>query len=158
MSRVKAIAAVAQNGVIGRGMEIPWRISDEFKHFKATTMGGVIVFGRRTWESLGSRALAGRENVVVSSRAGNVSNADAVFENLGALFAHYASDPRTVWICGGARLYAAAFPFCEELILSRVKLEPEGDVFFPDFSEYFLPEPERIMTHPQFDVLRYLKK
>ena len=64
MSEFKAIVAVAQNGVIGCGMKIPWHISEDFKHFKRTTLGGVVAMGRRTWESLGGRPLPGRENVV----------------------------------------------------------------------------------------------
>ena len=70
MSEFKAIVAVAQNGVIGCGMKIPWHISEDFKHFKRTTLGGVVAMGRRTWESLGGRPLPGRENVVLTSRGG----------------------------------------------------------------------------------------
>jgi len=68
MSKIRAIAAIAENGVIGDGLSIPWRISDDFKHFKKTTLGGIIVMGRKTWESLGKRPLPGRENVVLTSR------------------------------------------------------------------------------------------
>lgn len=73
MTNFKAIAAVAENGVIGRGLEIPWRISEDFRHFKRTTLGGVLLMGRRTWESLGSRPLPGRENAVITSWPGEVS-------------------------------------------------------------------------------------
>ena len=67
MSKVSAIVAIAENGVIGNGLEIPWHISEDFKHFKRTTTGGIIVMGRRTWESLGSKPLPNRENVVITS-------------------------------------------------------------------------------------------
>ena len=70
MSEFKAIVAVAQNGVIGCGMKIPWHISEDFKHFKRTTLGGVVAMGRRTWESLGGRPLPG-----FSRRAGAFSAA-----------------------------------------------------------------------------------
>lgn len=136
MTNFKAIAAVAENGVIGRGLEIPWRISEDFRHFKRTTLGGVLLMGRRTWESLGSRPLPGRENAVITSRFGEVSGARA-FASLEEAAAAYDGDPRTVWICGGAALYRAALPLCSELVLSRVKLSPDGDVFFPDFSGLF---------------------
>lgn len=76
MSEFKAIVAVAQNGVIGCGMKIPWHISEDFKHFKRTTLGGVVAMGRRTWESLGGRPLPGRENVVLTSRGGVFSGAE----------------------------------------------------------------------------------
>ena len=67
MSKIGAIVAIAENGVIGNGLEIPWHISEDFKHFKRTTTGGIIVMGRRTWESLGSKPLPNRENVVITS-------------------------------------------------------------------------------------------
>ena len=57
MSEFKAIAAVAENGVIGSGLSIPWHISEDFKHFKKTTLGGIVAMGRRTWESLGGKAV-----------------------------------------------------------------------------------------------------
>ena len=127
MTNFKAIAAVAENGVIGRGLEIPWRISEDFRHFKRTTLGGVLLMGRRTWESLGSRPLPGRENAVITSRFGEVS---------------------------GARAFAS---LCSELVLSRVKLSPDGDVFFPDFSGLF-EERETVLENEFFDVIRYVRK
>lgn len=156
MTNFKAIAAVAENGVIGRGLEIPWRISEDFKHFKRTTLGGVLLMGRRTWESLGSRPLPQRENAVITSHPECVANARA-FESLEAAAKAYDGDPRTVWICGGAALYRAALPLCSELILSRVKLAPEGDVFFPNFENLFEPS-ETILENELFDVIRYIRK
>ena len=60
-SKFKAIAAMSENRVIGRGQEIPWHIPEDFKWFKETTMGHVLVMGRRTFESIG-KALPGRNN------------------------------------------------------------------------------------------------
>lgn len=111
MRNFKAIAAVAENGVIGRGLEIPWRIPEDFRHFKRTTMGGVLLMGRRTWESLGAKPLPGRENAVLTSRPELVKGARA-FASLEEAASAYRGDPRTVWICGGAALYKAALPEC----------------------------------------------
>ena len=69
----------------------------------------------------------------------------------------FRGDPRTVWICGGAALYKAALPECSELILSRVKMSPQGDVFFPDFSDLF-EEKEIILENELFDVIKYTRK
>lgn len=154
MSVFKAIAAVAQNGVIGCGDKIPWHISDEFRHFKRTTMGGIVAFGRRTWESLGG-PLPGRENVVISSNPCAVENARA-FSSLSELADFYSGDSRTLWICGGARLYKEALPVCSELILTSVKMSPEGDAFFPEYKNLFKPA-ETIMTHELFEVVRYVR-
>lgn len=167
----KAIAAVAENGVIGRGLHIPWRIAEDFAHFKRTTMGGVIVMGKKTWESLGCRPLCGRENVVLTSRPEELIaslpkemlSPDAkgtcvrVFSSLKELESVYASDLREVWICGGAKLYEVALPKISEIILSRVKLSPEGDVFFPNILNDF-SEGEVLAEYADFDVVRYLRK
>lgn len=156
MRNFKAIAAVAENGVIGRGLEIPWRIPEDFRHFKRTTMGGVLLMGRRTWESLGAKPLPRRENAVLTSRPELVKGARA-FASLEEAASAYRGDPRTVWICGGAALYKAALPECSELILSRVKMSPQGDVYFPDFADLF-EEKEIILENELFDVIRYIRK
>lgn len=156
MRNFKAIAAVAENGVIGRGLEIPWRIPEDFRHFKRTTMGGVLLMGRRTWESLGAKPLPGRENAVLTSRPELVEGARA-FASLEEAASAYRGDPRTVWICGGAALYKAALPECSELILSRVKMSPQGDVYFPDFADLF-EKKEIILENELFDVIRYIRK
>ena len=156
MRNFKAIAAVAENGVIGRGLEIPWRIPEDFRHFKRTTMGGVLLMGRRTWESLGAKPLPGRENAVLTSLPELVKGARA-FASLEEAASAYRGDPRTVWICGGAALYKAALPECSELILSRVKMSPQGDVYFPDFADLF-EEKEIILENELFDVIRYIRK
>ena len=156
MRNFKAIAAVAENGVIGRGLEIPWRIPEDFRHFKRTTMGGVLLMGRRTWESLGAKPLPGHENAVLTSRPELVKGARA-FASLEEAASAYRGDPRTVWICGGAALYKAALPECSELILSRVKMSPQGDVYFPDFADLF-EKKEIILENELFDVIRYIRK
>lgn len=156
MRNFKAIAAVAENGVIGRGLEIPWRIPEDFCHFKRTTMGGVLLMGRRTWESLGAKPLPGRENAVLTSRPELVKGARA-FASLEEAASAYRGDPRTVWICGGAALYKAALPECSELILSRVKMSPQGDVYFPNFADLF-EKKEIILENELFDVIRYIRK
>ena len=156
MRNFKAIAAVAENGVIGRGLEIPWKIPEDFRHFKRTTMGGVLLMGRRTWESLCAKPLPGRENAVLTSRPELVKGARA-FASLEEAASAYRGDPRTVWICGGAALYKAALPECSELILSRVKMSPQGDVYFPDFADLF-EEKEIILENELFDVIRYIRK
>ncbi len=156
MKNVKAIAAVALNGVIGRGLDIPWHISEDFKHFKKTTSGGIIVMGRKTWQSLGERPLPNRENVVITSKPESVKNAKG-FSSLKEVFDFYANDERTIWICGGANLYSQALEFCDELILSRVKFSPKGDIFFPKVNILF-KKADVIAKHKLFNVVRYVAR
>lgn len=156
MTNFKAIAAVAENGVIGNGLKIPWHISEEFKHFKKVTSGHVVLMGRKTWESLGCKPLPNRENAVITSQPQKIDGARA-FDSLDAAVAAYDGDLRTVWICGGATLYKEALPLCAELLLSRVKLSPAGDVFFPDFSSLFRKD-KIILENELFDVIKYIRK
>lgn len=157
MSTVRAIAAVAENGVIGDGLSIPWHISEDFKHFKRTTSGGIIAMGRRTWESLGGRPLPNRENAVLTSHPETVGEGARAFATLDGLLAAYADDSRDLWIIGGAHLYETALDRCQELIISRVKASPKGDVFFPKFDDKFR-QSEIILSRSEFDVVRYVRK
>ena len=166
MSKIGAIVAIAENKVIGNGLEIPWHISEDFKHFKRTTTGGIIVMGRRTWESLGSKPLPNRENVVITSspekileqaKEKGVENSVRAFESVEKALAEYTNDERNLWIIGGAKLYKSALPLCDELIVSHVKMSPVGDVFFPDFENLF-EKNETILEHTEFDVVKYIRR
>ena len=166
MSKIGAIVAIAENKVIGNGLEIPWHISEDFKHFKRTTTGGIIVMGRRTWESLGSKPLPNRENVVITSspekilqqaKEKGVENSVRAFESVKKALSEYKNDERNLWIIGGAKLYESALPLCDELIVSHVKMSPIGDVFFPNFENLF-EKNETILEHAEFDVVKYIRR
>jgi len=152
----KAIAAVSLNGAIGKDMEIPWRIKEDFAHFKTTTMGAVIVMGRKTWQSIGSKPLPGRENVVISSTLESAAGAK-VFPSLDAFIKAYAEEKRPIWICGGAKIYEAALPYCSEIVLSVIKRTVQGDVFFPDISKSFTFS-KKLLESDLFDVDLYVRK
>ena len=166
MSKIGAIVAIAENKVIGNGLDIPWHISEDFKHFKRTTTGGIIVMGRRTWESLGSKPLPNRENVVITSspekileqaKEKGVENSVRAFESVEKAVSEYTNDERNLWIIGGAKLYESALPLCDELIVSHVKMSPVGDVFFPEFENLF-EKNETILEHAEFDVVKYIRR
>jgi dihydrofolate reductase len=147
---MKAIAAMARNRVIGARGTIPWHLPEDFRWFKKTTLGGVVVMGRKTFESLG-KPLPGRRNVVLSS-AGSWQGVETLrsLEELDE--ARYA--PLPVWIIGGAALYAQTLSRCSDLFLSLVDLEPEGDAFFPEFESGFVLEGV-VQESEGFKVLHY---
>jgi dihydrofolate reductase len=127
-----AIAAMSRNRVIGVDGRIPWHISEDLKFFKRTTLGHIIVMGRKTYDSIG-KPLPGRENWVVSREADIAGvrvlrSFDAITEP---------TDGRQLYIIGGAQLYAALLPRCTELLLTRINNEVEGDTFFPEFENSF---------------------
>lgn len=130
------IVAIAKNRVIGNGAEIPWHSKEEFKHFKSTTMGFPILMGRKTFESIG-RPLPGRLNVVIS-RKENLSyefENVAVVNSLNEAFSLCEKDYEKAFICGGGNIYNQAIDIADEMIISVMKLEPEGDVYFPEIDE-----------------------
>lgn len=147
---MKAIAAMARNRVIGANGSIPWHLPEDFRWFKKMTLGGVVVMGRKTFESLG-RPLPGRRNVVVSSSA----TIEGV-ELLRSLdeFDEASYDAAPVWIIGGANVYAQTLPRCSDLYLSIVDAVPPGDAFFPEFESYF-SLPEVVARHEGFEIHHY---
>ena len=131
------IAALADNRVIGRDNQLPWRLPADLKHFKALTLGKPIIMGRKTWDSLG-RPLPGRLNLVVSRQPGLQLEGAEVFASLEAAIVraeHWAREQGAceLMLIGGAQLYQQALPLAARLYLTRVALSPEGDAWFPQF-------------------------
>ena len=153
MSHFKAIAAMSLNRVIGRGAEIPWHLPEDFKWFKETTMGGVLVMGRRTFESIG-RPLPGRETVVLS-RSGFAHDEVRTVESLDEL--DPGDETRPMFIVGGAQVYKQALPRCSDLLLTIVKREVDGDVFFPEFEDRFT-ERETHREEEEFRIVHYVNR
>ena len=150
-----AIAAMARNRVIGRAGTIPWRISDELRWFKRATTGHTVLMGRKTYESLG-RPLPNRRNLVVT-RGPEIEGVEVVRDLAAFAPADYAAPGTDVFVIGGAEIYAQLLPRCDELWLTSVPMEPEGDAFFPVFEELF-DFRETMLEHPEFEVRRYIRK
>src|SRR4051812_29648017 len=105
MSDVEVVAAIAANGVIGRGGQLPWRLPDDLKQFKALTMGHAVIMGRRTFESIG-RALPGRRSIVVSTTMREPHAGTELARSLDEALRLVKPGERT-FVIGGAALYAA---------------------------------------------------
>jgi dihydrofolate reductase len=129
---VTIVAAVARNGVIGAGGGLPWRLPDDLRLFKETTLGHVLVMGRRTYESIG-RPLPGRTTVVLTRRqdwSPGVDDVVVAHDVEEALERARLLDDE-VFVVGGGELYAAALPYADTLAITFVEQEPEGDTTFP---------------------------
>ena len=134
---LSCIAAVAENGVIGKDNELPWRLSQDLKRFKKLTVGHVIIMGRKTFESIG-RPLPNRVSIVVTR--------DAEYEAPGAVVVHSVEQAieqarRTeqategepeAFVIGGEAIFREALPLCSRLYLTRVHAEAPGNVRFPE--------------------------
>lgn len=129
--RLALIAAVARNGVIGRGGDLPWRISADLKYFKATTMGKPMIMGRRTFESIG-KALPGRTSIVVTRQAGFKAEGVEVAGDLDQALAIAAGlGAEEAMVIGGGEIYKAALPRADRLYITEVHIDAAGDVHFP---------------------------
>jgi dihydrofolate reductase len=146
----KAIAAMSLNRVIGNGNQIPWHLPEDFRWFKATTTGHIIVMGRKTFESIG-RPLPNRETIVLS-RSAFAHPGVKTIRSLDELPA--CSGGKQIFICGGAQIYEQTLSQCSELFLTLVKRDVVGDAFFPMFEDRF-DLVEEIRDTPEFKILRY---
>ena len=128
---LELIAAVARNGVIGRGGGLPWRLSADLKRFKRLTMGSALIVGRKTYEDSIARPLPGRQMIVVSRQA-DLSIPDVVVaHSLDEALSVASSSPRA-FCAGGGELFRQALPDCEQMHITWVESDVEGDVRFPD--------------------------
>ena len=150
----KAIVAVAEDGVIGRGGDLPWRLSADLKWFKKITLGHTILMGRKTWESLPG-ALPGRQNWVLS-RTVEPQEGMAVFRSMDEV-KQALTPTQTLFIIGGGEIYSMTLPLCHELYISEVRQTvPDGDAFFPKFEDQFRPE-EVLDDNPEFLLRRWVR-
>jgi len=130
--RIRLVAAVAENGVIGRDGGMPWRLSTDMKRFKATTMGKPVVMGRKTWESFPKRPLPGRHNIVVTRDPTYAAEGASVAGSLDAALAlARAEGAREACVIGGGEIYAAALPLADSLDATHILAEIDGDTYFP---------------------------
>ena len=150
----KAIVAVTEDGVIGRGGDLPWRLSEDLKWFKRITLGHTILMGRKTWESLPG-ALPSRQNWVLS-RTANQKDGMSVFRSMEEV--QQALVPsQTLFIIGGGEIYSMALPLCHELFISEVRRKvPDGDAFFPNYKDQFRPV-EVLDDNPDFLLRRWVR-
>lgn len=129
--QVIGIAAVARNGVIGAGNDIPWRIPEDWARFKAMTIGHVLIMGRKTYDSIG-RPLPGRTTVVVTRDPAWRADGVIVAGDLDdALAKAHELAPEKIFVAGGGQIYAVAWDRLDRLEVTQVDAEPAGDVRFP---------------------------
>jgi dihydrofolate reductase len=160
VSRVTLVAAVADNGVIGADGDIPWRIPEDFAHFKKLTMGGVLVMGRATYESIG-RPLPGRTTIVLTRDPAWRAPGVEVARDLDEALRLAADAGGEVFVVGGAEVYRAALPRATAQVLTKVHLSPPGDTFYPSYDVHEWAETKR-ETHlgeaPAYEYVWYRRE
>ncbi len=149
------ILAMADNGVIGAGGGIPWRIPEDMKRFKALTIGKPMVMGRKTYESFPKRPLPGRTNIVITRDAAYRAEGAVVVHALDeALAAARAENPSEISIAGGAEIYAQALPLAARIELTQVHLSPPGETRMAPFDKAVWREIAR-EEHATAEGVRY---
>ena len=141
---------MSENRVIGQGSKIPWHLPEDFKWFKQTTTGQIVVMGRKTFESIG-RPLPNRETIILSRSAFSYPGVRTVSSLADVTIP---TDGRRVFICGGAEIYRQALSQCSDLYLTHVKRVVDGDVLFPPFEDRF-EAVETIADNPDFKIVHY---
>jgi dihydrofolate reductase len=159
MTRIYLVAAVAANGIIGKDGQLPWHLPEDLKHFKRVTMGHPVIMGRKTWESL-KGPLPGRENIVVTRRAGYEAPGAAVASSLEAALALCAGES-VACVIGGEQIFRESLPIASGLIMTEIKQDFAGDARFPDYDRSQWREKQRearaAANGMRFDFVLYEK-
>ena len=135
---IALVVGIAENRVIGRGGDLPWRLPSDMKRFRRITMGKPLIMGRKTFASL-PKALDGRDNIVVTRNAAFAAEGAIVARDLDealriARECAKARGADEIVVIGGAEIFRAALPLADRIYLTRVHALLEGDVFFPRMS------------------------
>jgi dihydrofolate reductase len=146
------IAAVAENGVIGRGNALPWRLKSDMAHFRTLTMDRPVVLGRKTFASIG-KPLAGRTTIVISRGANFSAPGIVVAPNFDAALATARGDALrrnagAIIVAGGADIYAQALPLATRLVITEVHKRVDGDTRFPAIDAKLWRETARSAQKP----------
>ena len=145
------VAAVAENGVIGRDGDIPWSIPEDLKHFRATTRDNTVVMGRTTYDSIG-HPLPYRTNVVVTRDRTWHSDGVIVASSVEEAVDRAQEFDGDVMVIGGAQIYALALPLATHQVLTEVHASPEGDTHYPEWDRAGWRETDR-ESHDGFDFV-----
>jgi dihydrofolate reductase len=163
--KVVLVAAIGENGVIGREGQLPWKLKSDLQHFRRVTTNHPIIMGRKTYESIG-RVLPERTNIVVTRDLGLVAPGAVLATSMDAAFGFAREDARkrgvdSVMVVGGSDIFALTMADADMLEITRVHATPEGDVKFPEIDPAHWRE-VRSERHPRgphddadFTVLSY---
>ena len=149
----KIIVAHAPNRVIGNGIHIPWHIKEEFQHFKRTTLGHTIIMGSTTFMSIG-KPLPNRKTIVINQDPNFDTMGQELCTDLNEVINKYKDSEEVVFICGGASIYRQMLPHVNEMIISVVKKEVEGNIYFPEYENDF--EVYEEVEHDEF-IVKYMR-
>jgi dihydrofolate reductase len=135
------IAAVARNRAIGKNNQLLVHLPGDLPRFKKLTLGCPVIMGRKTWDSIG-RPLPQRRNIVITRNPSWRADGAEAAVSLAEALASVAGEPRA-FVIGGAQIYAQALPLADELALTEIDADFEGDVFFPEWNRAWFEQTSR---------------
>lgn len=137
MSQINLIVAVGKDGVIGKDNNLVWKgVPGDMKRFKEITTGHPIIMGRKTFESIGSKPLPNRMNIVVTRNVNLQAPGCFLFVSLDDAIAAASEKDEQVFVIGGGEIYSQTIKDADRLYLTVIDAEAEGNVFFPDYSNF----------------------
>ena len=132
--KISMIAAMANNRVIGKNNTMPWHLPADLRHFKSVTLGKPVIMGRLTYESIG-KALPGRKNIVVTQNQAYSLNDAIVVNSCESALSVASIESSEVMIIGGGSIYAAFLGQAQQLFLTFIDAQIDGDTQFPDYQK-----------------------
>ena len=157
MRNMKIIVAMSNNNVIGINNKLPWHLSDDLKRFKLLTQGNQIVMGRKTFESIG-RPLPNRDNIIITRDHNSKIEGVKIISKIEDI--PYSEDQKT-FIIGGGEIYSQTINLCDELFITQINSEIQGDTYFPEISSNIWKVYERsgtmIENKVEFEYITYHK-
>lgn len=150
---IKAIVAMAENRVIGNAGSIPWHLPEDFKFFKATTMGHAILMGRKTFESIG-KPLPGRENIIISRTLPERQGLKIIRSDSEIIEYEQPIGHKDLFVIGGEEVYRIFLPRVQELYVTKIPRVVFGDTHFPEFESAF-DIGTNILNTKDFSVWKY---
>ena len=144
---ISLIVAASTNNVIGKNGKMPWHLPNDLKHFKNVTWAMPVIMGRKTFESMG-KPLAGRKNIIITRQSDyKPEGAIAVSSLTDAVAAAKQMDVKEVFVIGGGEIYKMAWEKANRVYLTRIKLDTDGDTFFPEIN----PKEWKLISQKNFD-------
>ncbi|KUG24717.1 dihydrofolate reductase [hydrocarbon metagenome] len=154
------IVAVAKNNVIGKDGIMPWHSKEDLKHFKETTMGFPLIMGRKTFFSMGGKPLKGRLNIILT-RDKHFEKPDddvKVFASIEDAYDYCEKQNyEKVFVTGGGEIYKREINNVDELLISEMNVEAEGDTFFPEIDKDIW-EVAEVIDYSEFTLKIYRKR
>jgi dihydrofolate reductase len=131
---ISMIWAMDRNRLIGKNNAMPWRLPGESAYFRKTTMGHPILMGRKTFESLGSKPLKGRENIVLTRDSSYEAEGCTIIRSFEEALIRGRGEEE-FFVIGGSEVYTRFLPYADRLYVTRIDHEFEGDAYFPVYNE-----------------------